>query len=57
MLRAVDTMALTATEIERIAHVAFRAAWLRRKKVTSVDKANILETSILWRQVVTGNQP
>jgi 3-isopropylmalate dehydrogenase len=52
VLRAVDTMALTATEIERIAHVAFRAAWLRRKKVTSIDKANILETSILWRQVV-----
>ena len=35
-------------------HLAFRAAWLRRKKVTSVDKANILETSILWRHVVTG---
>jgi 3-isopropylmalate dehydrogenase len=52
VLRAVDTMALTATEIERIAHVAFRSASLRRKKVTSVDKANILETSILWRQVV-----
>jgi 3-isopropylmalate dehydrogenase len=53
VLRAVDTMALTATEIERIAHVAFRAAWLRRRKVTSVDKANILETSILWRKIVT----
>lgn len=53
VLRAVDTMALTASEIERIAHVAFRAAWLRRRKVTSVDKANILETSILWRKVVT----
>jgi 3-isopropylmalate dehydrogenase len=53
VLRAVDTMALTATEIERIAHVAFRAAWLRRRKVTSVDKANILETSILWRNIVT----
>jgi 3-isopropylmalate dehydrogenase len=53
ILRAVDTMALTSLEIERIAHVAFRAAWLRRKKVTSVDKANILETSILWRQIVT----
>jgi 3-isopropylmalate dehydrogenase len=53
VLRAVDTMALTASEIERIAHVAFRAAWQRRKKVTSVDKANILETSILWRKVVT----
>lgn len=53
VLRAVDTMALTTTEVERIAHVAFRAAWLRRKKVTSVDKANVLETSILWRDVVT----
>ncbi len=51
--RAVDTMALTTSEIERIAHVAFRAAWLRRKKVTSVDKANVLETGILWREVVT----
>jgi 3-isopropylmalate dehydrogenase len=46
-------MALSTTEIERVAHVAFRAAMLRRKKITSVDKANILETSILWRQVVT----
>jgi 3-isopropylmalate dehydrogenase len=53
VLRAVDTMALTTSEIERIAHVAFRAAWLRRRKVTSIDKANILETSILWRKVVT----
>jgi 3-isopropylmalate dehydrogenase len=54
VLRAVDTMALKASEIERIAHVAFQAAMVRRKKVTSVDKANILETSILWRDVVTG---
>lgn len=53
VLRAVDTMALSATEIERIAHMAFVAATLRRKRVTSVDKANILETSILWRDVVT----
>jgi 3-isopropylmalate dehydrogenase len=53
VLRAVDTMALTASEIERIAHVAFRAAWLRRRKVTSIDKANVLETSILWRKIVT----
>jgi 3-isopropylmalate dehydrogenase len=53
VLRAVDTMALTTTEIERVAHLAFKAAWLRRKKLTSVDKANILETSILWRNVVT----
>ncbi|MHC1768836.1 MAG: 3-isopropylmalate dehydrogenase [Verrucomicrobiia bacterium] len=51
--RAVDTMAVTTTEIERAAHLAFRAAWLRRKKVTSIDKANILETSILWREIVT----
>ncbi|HOW67114.1 MAG TPA: 3-isopropylmalate dehydrogenase [Candidatus Paceibacterota bacterium] len=51
--RAVDTMALTTTEIERIAHVGFRAAWLRRKRLTSVDKANVLETGILWRDVVT----
>jgi 3-isopropylmalate dehydrogenase len=53
VIRAVDTMALTSSEIERIAHLAFRAAWLRRRKLTSVDKANILETSILWRKVVT----
>ncbi|HEY5914749.1 MAG TPA: 3-isopropylmalate dehydrogenase [Verrucomicrobiae bacterium] len=53
VLRAVDTMAFTVSEIERIAHVALRAAWLRKRKVTSVDKANILETSILWRKVVT----
>ena len=53
VLRAVDIMALSASEIERIAQMAFLAATLRRKKVTSVDKANILETSILWRHVVT----
>ncbi len=53
VLRALDTMAFTVPEIERIAHVALRAAWLRKRKVTSVDKANILETSILWRKVVT----
>jgi 3-isopropylmalate dehydrogenase len=53
VLRAVDTMALTSTEVERIAHVAFRAAWVRRKKVTSIDKANVLETGTLWRQIVT----
>lgn len=46
-------MALSTSEIERIAHMAFRAALLRRKRITSVDKANLLETSILWRQVVT----
>jgi 3-isopropylmalate dehydrogenase len=52
--RAIDTMVYTTAEIERIAHVAFRAAQLRRKKVTSIDKANVLENGVLWREVVTG---
>src|SRR6185295_156731 len=52
--RAVDTMVYTTPEIERIAHVAFRAAQWRRKKVTSIDKANVLENGVLWREVVTG---
>src|ERR1043165_2424044 len=51
--RAVDTMVYTTPEIERIAHVAFKAAQLRRKKLTSIDKANVLENGILWREVVT----
>jgi 3-isopropylmalate dehydrogenase len=51
--RAIDTMVYTTPEIERIAHVAFKAAQLRRKKVTSIDKANVLENGILWRDVVT----
>ena len=51
--RAVDTMVYTSPEIERIAHVAFKAARLRRKKVTSADKANVLENGVLWREVVT----
>ncbi len=51
--RAVDTMAYSTPEIERIARVAFEAAMKRRKKVTSVDKANILVTSRLWRKTVT----
>jgi len=50
--RAVDTMEYTTEEIERIARVAFDAARKRRKKVTSIDKANILETSRLWRETV-----
>ncbi len=51
--RAIDTMVYTTPEIERIAHVAFKAAALRRKKVTSIDKANVLENGVLWRDVVT----
>jgi 3-isopropylmalate dehydrogenase len=52
-VRAVDTLEYTAFEIERIARVAFDLARKRRKKVTSVDKANVLESSRLWREVVT----
>ena len=51
--RAIDTMVYTTPEIERIARVAFKAAELRRKKVTSIDKANVLENGVLWRDVVT----
>ena len=50
-LRAVDTMEYTEEEIRRVARLAFRLARTRRKKVTSVDKANVLETSRLWRQI------
>jgi 3-isopropylmalate dehydrogenase len=51
--RATDTMVYATPEIERIAHVAFKAAQLRRRKVTSIDKANVLENGVLWRDVVT----
>jgi 3-isopropylmalate dehydrogenase len=51
--RAVDTMITTTPEVERIAHVAFQAARSRRRKVTSIDKANVLENGVLWRDVVT----
>ena len=50
---ASDLMKYSVSEIERIARKAFDAAMKRRKKVTSVDKANVLETSRLWRKVVT----
>jgi 3-isopropylmalate dehydrogenase len=50
---AFDTMRYTRPEIERIAHVAFEAARKRSKRVTSVDKANVLETFQLWKDVVT----
>jgi 3-isopropylmalate dehydrogenase len=50
---AFNTMRYSANEIERVARVAFAAAEKRRHKVTSVDKANVLETSQLWRQTVS----
>ena len=52
MEKAFDTEVYHRFEIERIAHIAFEAAQKRRKKVTSVDKANVLISSILWREVV-----
>ncbi|MBI5874498.1 MAG: 3-isopropylmalate dehydrogenase [Deltaproteobacteria bacterium] len=51
--RGVNTMIYTTSEIERIAKIAFDVARKRRKKVMSVDKANVLETTELWRRVVT----
>jgi len=50
---ATNTWTQTADEVRRVAHVAFRAARRRRSRVTSVDKANVLEVSRLWRAVVT----
>ncbi|HXZ40699.1 MAG TPA: 3-isopropylmalate dehydrogenase [Terriglobales bacterium] len=50
---AIDTMRYAEPEIERIARVAFELARSRRRKVTSVDKANVLDCSRLWREVVT----
>ena len=51
--QAIDTMVYQTSEIERIAQVAIDTARARGGKVCSVDKANVLETSVLWRQVVT----
>jgi 3-isopropylmalate dehydrogenase len=51
--RAVNTMVYTTREIERVARVAFDVARKRRKRVTSVDKSNVLVVSQLWREVVT----
>jgi 3-isopropylmalate dehydrogenase len=51
---AIDTMIYRAPEVERIARVAFELARSRRGRCTSVDKQNILETSRLWRRVVSG---
>ncbi|WGS54093.1 3-isopropylmalate dehydrogenase [Paraburkholderia sp. D15] len=48
-----DTMRYSRPEVERVAHVAFEAARRRNRRVTSVDKANVLETSQFWRDVMT----
>jgi 3-isopropylmalate dehydrogenase len=48
----INTMRYTESEIRRVAHAGFRAAQQRRRKLCSVDKANVLETSALWRKVV-----
>lgn len=59
-LRAWNTLVYTAGEVERVAKVGFEAARKRKRRVTSVDKANVLETSRMWRQVVehvAGNYP
>ena len=51
--KATDIMAYSEHEIRRVAHVAFQMAQKRRKRVTSIDKANVLDTSRLWRRTVT----
>jgi 3-isopropylmalate dehydrogenase len=50
--RAVNTMAYSWSEIDRVTRMAFELARKRRRKLTSVDKSNVLETSQLWRRVV-----
>src|ERR1035437_10181953 len=52
-IQAVDTMVYRRSEIERITATAITAARARQRKLCSVDKANVLETSVLWRQTVT----
>ena len=52
-VRAINTMAYTSREIERVARMGFEVARKRRKRLTSVDKANVLVVSQLWREVVT----
>lgn len=54
MEKGFDTMVYHRYEIERIARLAFETAALRQRKVTSIDKANVLTTMVFWREVVTG---
>lgn len=51
--KAFDTEVYSRPEIERIARVAFKVAMGRKKKVTSIDKSNVLASSVLWREIVT----
>lgn len=48
-----NTMIYSESEVERIAHVAFQAAQKRGKRLVSVEKSNVLEVSMLWKEVVT----
>ncbi len=52
-IQAVDTMVYSQSEVRRVAHIAFTAARSRQRKLTSVDKANVLESSRLWRMTVS----
>jgi 3-isopropylmalate dehydrogenase len=52
-IQAVDTMVYSQSEVRRVAHIAFEAAQSRQSKLTSVDKANVLESSRLWRMTVS----
>lgn len=52
-IKAVDTLEYNDYEVKRVVNLAFKLAGKRRKKVTSVDKANVLESSRLWRQIAT----
>jgi len=55
--RALNTMVYTVSQIERVVRMAFSLAMERRKQVISVDKANVLDVSLLWREVVTRIHP
>src|SRR5205085_3381099 len=52
--RGFNTMSYTRPEVERVTHTAFKLARNRRKKLTNVDKSNVLEVSQFWRSVVVG---